>query len=130
MASEWNGIMGGSHASIDPSSMKEELSRFYTMPSSKKLVQTEKEALVKPILEDEVLLAICQLSRDKSGGTTGLSHDFFKDFQDEMRYKGAAVPETFLDAVVVPLRKKGYSQNAMDYRPISLLNTAYMIFGR
>ncbi|EGZ18553.1 hypothetical protein PHYSODRAFT_375547, partial [Phytophthora sojae] len=91
------------------------------------------------IVEKQVADAIDKLPGDKSGGTTGLSHDFYKDFKDEMAeyssicgaiQKGAAVPSSFLDAVVVPLRTKGDSRNAMDYRPISLLNTAYTILGR
>lgn len=43
---------------------------------------------------------------------------------------GVPVPESFLDAVIVPLRKKGNSSNAMDYQPISLLNTAFKTLGR
>ncbi|KAK1929575.1 LINE-1 retrotransposable element ORF2 protein [Phytophthora citrophthora] len=140
MASEWNGIVGGSHARVDPSEMEEELRKFHTVPEAQRLSPDEKVSLVNLILEDEVLSAINQLPRGKSGGTTGLSHDFFKDFKVEMAecltmvyraiQKGAEVPSTFLDAVVVPLRKKGDSPNAMDYRPISLLNTAYKILGR
>ena len=42
--------------------------------------------------------------------------------------KGAHMLPSFLEALVIPLRKKGDSANALDYRPKSLLQTSYNIF--
>ncbi|EGZ04649.1 hypothetical protein PHYSODRAFT_405829, partial [Phytophthora sojae] len=102
MASEWNDIMGGSHATLNPSEMQKALREFHMIPDSQRLRPEEKQQLVNPIVEKEVADAIDKLPRDKSGGTTGLSHDFYKDFKDEMAecltmvyqaiQKGAAVP--------------------------------------
>ncbi|OWZ03096.1 LINE-1 Reverse transcriptase [Phytophthora megakarya] len=97
-ACEWNDIIGGTHASTDPSEMQAELRKFHTLPETQRLRHEGQEYLVKPIRESKVLRAIDRLPRDKAGG--------------------------------IPLRKKGDSANAMDYRPISLLNTAYKILGR
>ncbi|OWZ22111.1 reverse transcriptase [Phytophthora megakarya] len=41
--------------------------------------------------------------------------------------KGGEPSASFLEALIIPLRKKGDSVNVMDYRPISLLPTGYKI---
>lgn len=41
--------------------------------------------------------------------------------------KGQPMPDSFKRAVIVPLPKNGASSNAMDYRPISLLQSSYKI---
>uniref|UniRef100_A0AAV1TUS4 Reverse transcriptase domain-containing protein n=1 Tax=Peronospora matthiolae TaxID=2874970 RepID=A0AAV1TUS4_9STRA len=43
---------------------------------------------------------------------------------------GAPMPPSFLEALVVPLRKKGDLADSIDYRPISLLQTSYKIFAK
>ena len=43
---------------------------------------------------------------------------------------GADLPLSFLTALIIPLRKKGDSDDAMDYRPISLLQTSYKVFAK
>ena len=42
----------------------------------------------------------------------------------------APMPPSFLEALVIPLRKKGDSSDALDYRPISLLQTNYKIVAK
>lgn len=37
---------------------------------------------------------------------------------------------SFLDGLVIPLRKKGDSDNPMDYQPITLLQSSYKIFAK
>ena len=44
--------------------------------------------------------------------------------------QGAALPHSFLEALVIPLRKKGGSADALEYRPIYLLQTRYKIFAK
>lgn len=43
---------------------------------------------------------------------------------------GADLPPSFLSALIIPLMKKGDSDDAMDYRPISLLQTGYEVFAK
>lgn len=140
MASEWNDILGASHATVEPARIPEELQKFHEVPAHHRLSPKDQSALAAPITTEEVIETINQLPRDKSGGSSRLSHDFYKDFKEELAeclvevyraiQNGALVPESFLDVIIVPLRKKGDSPIAMDYRPISLLNTAYKILGR
>ena len=42
----------------------------------------------------------------------------------------APMPPSFLKALVIPLRKKGDSSDALDYRLISLLQTSYKMFAK
>ena len=41
---------------------------------------------------------------------------------------GAEPPPSFLEVLIIQLRKKGDSADAMDYRPIPLLQSSYKIF--
>eukprot|EP00644_Phytophthora_capsici_P008774 jgi/Phyca11/131860/e_gw1.118.5.1 len=92
------------------------------------------------ITEDDLLEAINGLQRHKAAGADGLNNDFYLDLAPVMVprlavvcneiLQGQAPPESFLQAVVVPLRKKGDSSNALDYRPISLLQTSYKLFAK
>lgn len=40
------------------------------------------QAMVDPITEAEILQSINKLKRHKTGETTGLNHEFYKDFAD------------------------------------------------
>ena len=70
----------------------------------------------------------------------GLNNDFYKDtsallvpalvvVSNEILH-GKHMPPSFLEALVIPLRKKGDLADALDYRPISLLQTSYKIFAK
>ena len=43
---------------------------------------------------------------------------------------GGRPPQSFLEGLIIPLRKRGDSADAMDYRPIALLQTGYKIFAK
>ena len=96
--------------------------------------------MLQPITEAEVLLAVTCLKRHKSAGPDGLNNDFYKDSAalmvpalvtiGNLILAGADLPPSFLEAFIIPLRKKGDSDDAMDYRPISLLQTSYKVFAK
>ncbi|KAF4137390.1 putative reverse transcriptase domain-containing protein, partial [Phytophthora infestans] len=120
MASEWNHHKYGD---------------FVKNPKEQQLKTEEPNELAQAFTEFEARNAIDHLKRHKSGGTTGLNHDFYNDFKDELApgltkvfnyiLNGDDITSSFLEAIIVPLRKKGDSWNAKDYRPLSLLNTAW-----
>ena len=68
----------------------------------------------------------------------GLNNDFYKDTSVVMVpalviisnqiLNGADLPLSFLAALIIPLRKKSDSDEAMDYRTTSLLQTSYKVF--
>ncbi|KAE9296571.1 hypothetical protein PR003_g23727 [Phytophthora rubi] len=140
MASEWSHVLSQSHATTSSSNYENEFNKFVRIPTEQQLTQNDAHRLVAPISEGETLDAIASLKRHKTAGTTGLNHDFYNYFAAELApgltllfnaiLNGEGVPESFLQATVAPLRKKGDSPDAMDYRPIALLNTAYKVFGR
>eukprot|EP00644_Phytophthora_capsici_P009456 jgi/Phyca11/107342/e_gw1.13.121.1 len=92
---------------------------------------------MEPVAEQEVRDAIAALNRRKAAGPDGLNNDFFKDTQSifvpaltaisNELLKGGKPPQSFLEALIIPLKKKGDSDDAMDFRPISLLQTGYKI---
>ena len=41
--------------------------------------------------------------------------------------QGRSPPASFLEGLIMPLRKKRYSKDAMDYRPVALLQTGYKV---
>ncbi|KAJ8522205.1 hypothetical protein ON010_g17727 [Phytophthora cinnamomi] len=94
--------------------------------------------LMAPIDEEEMMQAVRSLQRHKSGGPGVLNNDFYIDLAGVViselvevcnaMLEGKAPPASFLQGTVVPLRKKGDSDNAMDYRPIMLLQTSYKLF--
>ena len=88
-----------------------------------------------------MLHAVKALSRHKAAGQVGLNNDYYKDTSALMVpamviisnqiLDGADLPPSFLTALIIPLRKggkKGDSDDAMDYRPIYLLQTSYKVF--
>ncbi|KAF1321554.1 Rxlr effector protein, partial [Globisporangium splendens] len=93
-----------------------------------------------PITEKEVREAIAALHRHKAGGVDSLNNDFYKDCEDAMVdvlvrefdniQRGAPMPRSFGQGIVIPLRKKGDSPNPLDYRPITLLTTTYKLFAK
>ena len=44
--------------------------------------------------------------------------------------QGEIFPYSFLEALVIPLRKRGELADGSDYRPISLFQTSYRIFSK
>lgn len=89
--------------------------------------------LMKEITKDEVKVAIDALNRHKAAGGDGLNNDFFKDTQallvpaivaiGDKVLQGGDPPLSFLQGLIIPLRKKGDSDDVMNFRPISLFQT-------
>jgi hypothetical protein len=79
----------------------------------------------EPITSDEVIEAIAALSRHKAAGGDGLNNDFFKDHQAPLvsamvaignkLLQGGEPPKSFLEGLILPLRKKGDSADAMNF---------------
>ena len=97
------------------------------MPSDR--VPPEDNArLMMPKSLSEVMTAIRALDRRKAAGPDGLNNDFLKDFQALLAsalvtignelLQGRTPPHSFLECLIIPLRKKSDSMDAMDYRPI------------
>ena len=110
------------------------------MPTERMLTQNDNELLMEPFSLAEVLQAIASLSRHKAAGADGLSNDFIKDFQALLApalvtigndiLQGRTPPASFLEGLIIPLRKKGDSEDAMDYRPIALLLSGYKVVAK
>lgn len=113
---------------------------FVTLPSDRIVNTAANRALMVAITETEVVLAIRALGRHKIPATDGLGNDFYN-------YLGSLLvpPSVYLatrsfevhkhiirslEALIIPLRNKGNSDNAMDYRPISLLITGYKVIAK
>ncbi|KAE9336200.1 hypothetical protein PR003_g12635 [Phytophthora rubi] len=94
--------------------------------------------LMGEITQNEVIQAVAALNRHKAAGPDGLNNDFVKDMQSLLvpamvaisneLLKGGDPPPSFLEALIIPLKKKGDSVGAMNFRPISLLQTGYKVF--
>lgn len=140
MSKEWDLVLGRSHRLTPKRRLKSQLARFVTIPAAMQITEEDNASLLRRITDEEVTAAIRTLQRNKSAGPDGLGNDFYKDFEDLVTARltstfngilhGEAMPATFGASLIVPLRKKGDSTNAMDYRPISLLNSSYKILAK
>ena len=111
--------------------MRQAFEAFVTIPANRKMTLIENSSLLQPICLDDVVAAIAGLHRHKAAGPDGLNNDFYKDNQAILApamvilgnelLNGKDPPPSFLEGLIIPLRKKGDSVDAMDYRPISLL---------
>ncbi|KAG3117770.1 hypothetical protein PI125_g3462 [Phytophthora idaei] len=109
--------------------MKNEFDKYVRIPEQRKLSMAENDILMAPVTLQEVIDAISTLNRHKDG----LNNDLFKDAQALLApamvaisnefLQGGTPPQSFLEELIIPLRKKGDSVDAMDYHPISLLHT-------
>ena len=139
-ASEWQPILGSVHNSAPPQLLDAQFDDFVTIPESRHLSATDNGLLMREININEVIEAIDALNRHKAAGTDGLNNDFFKDTQSVLAsamvaigneiLRGGHPPQSFLNGLIIPLRKQGDSEDAMDYRPIALLQTSYKIFAK
>jgi len=137
MAAEWSSIFGQSHRTCPDHALRTRLRSFVKIPTGKKVSQAENDSLLKEITAEDMTKALRGLNRNKGAGPDGLNNDFYKDYGDIMAEKllpvlnamlqGAQPPASFLEALVIPLRKNGDSPRAMDYRPIMLLQTSYKL---
>ncbi|KAF1326704.1 Short chain dehydrogenase, partial [Globisporangium splendens] len=137
---EWHQITGQSHATVPPHKAEQRFDALVYIPETRKVTEAQNQDLMAPITEKEVREAIAALHRHKAGGVDSLNNDFYKDREDVMVdvlvrefnniQRGAPMPRSFGQGIVIPLRKKGDSPNPLDYRPITLLTTTYKLFAK
>ncbi|KAF1326320.1 Rxlr effector protein, partial [Globisporangium splendens] len=140
MGAEWHQITGQSHATVPPHKAELRFDALVYIPETRKVTEAQNQDLMAPIAEKEVREAIAALHRHKAGGVDSLNNDFYKDCEDAMVdvlvrefnniQRGAPMPRSFGQGIVIPLRKKGDSSNPLDYRPITLLTTTYKLFAK
>ena len=116
------------------------LRAFVTIPPEQRLRSGDNERMLRPYTDAKVLEAITGLGRHKSTGPDGMNNDYYKDTAalmvpalvsiSNLILAGSEVPSSFLESMIIPLRKKGDSDDAMNYRPISLLQTSYKVFAK
>ncbi|KAF1314487.1 Rxlr effector protein, partial [Globisporangium splendens] len=140
MGAERHQITGQSHAAVPPQKAEQRFDALVYIPETRKVTEEQNQDLMAPITEKEVREAIAALHRHKAGGVDSLNNDFYKDCEDVMVdvlmqefnniQRGAPMPRSFGQGIVIPLRKKGDSPNPLDYRPITLLTTTYKLFAK
>lgn len=114
--------------------------RYVRIPDEWRMRQAWNEELLAPADHDEIRAVLRAMKRHKAAGLDGLPTDFYKDHSEIIIPKmttmcnkilaGAELPRSFAEGLIYPLRKKGDSANAMDYRPITLLQAGYKIFAK
>ncbi|KAF1313456.1 Rxlr effector protein, partial [Globisporangium splendens] len=140
VGAEWNQITGQSHAAVPPQKAEQRFDALVYIPETRKVTEEQNQDLMAPITEKEVREAIAALHRHRAGGVDSLNNDFYKDCEDVMVevlvrefnniQRGAPMPRSFGQGIVIPLRKKGDSPNPLDYRPTTLLTTTYKLFAK
>lgn len=98
----------------------------------------EKAALVKPIEDFELEIALKQVSKKKSPGPDGLTYEFYTTFIDYLKsdllklfnayLSGSTISPDFVEGVITLIPKKEHSHDISDKRPISMLNCDYKLF--
>ncbi|OWZ11839.1 Reverse transcriptase precursor [Phytophthora megakarya] len=139
-AQEWNDIQGRSHRTVPLHDLTCRLDEFAIVPTERRVTDEHNAALTAAMDVYEVVESIRALNREKAAGPDGLNNDFYIDMEDVMApiltrvgnaiLNGERPPQTFLEGLIIPLRKKGDSTSAMDYRPITLLQTSYKIVAK
>jgi hypothetical protein len=99
---------------------------------------SEDGELDRPILKEEVLLAIRKLKSSKSAGPDGLIGEFFKnsgeltvDFLVKLfnhLFDNGIYPSNWAESIIMPLFKKGNVNNVNNYRGISLCDISGKIY--
>ena len=91
-----------------------------------------------PEFTEEVERAITKMKRHKAQGMDGITNDIIKlggtivltyltnIFNNILKTK--QIPDSWQEAKIVILFKKGYPKDIKNYRPISLLSHSYKIF--
>lgn len=97
------------------------------------------EACTREITTAEILSAIRASPSRKSPGCDGIPHEFYRRMFDIIHRElnllmnealAGNFPSTFVDGIIVLVKKRGGDDSAKSYRPISLLNTDYKLFSR
>lgn len=138
----WEPIISRRHSAVSLDQMESSLKNFAAIPRDRKFRIEDNKRLMAAVTEEELRLstAVAALQRRKAADVDGLYNDFYRDLSTAMvprlvgvcneLLQGHKPPYSFLKAVVIPLRKKGDSPNALDYRLISLLQTSYKLFAK
>jgi hypothetical protein len=126
-STEWLPILGEVHSSIADTELERELDAFVTIPEDRQLKAEHNTAMLHEITPQEVIRAVASLNRHKAAGPDGLNNDFYKDGQAVLvpamvaisneLLKGGDPPASFLEALIIPLKKKGDSVDAMNSGP-------------
>ena len=95
---------------------------------------------VPEVTTKEVSFALKSMKRGKAPGDDGISVDLLMDAGTEIHSRLAQlytqcirkenVPESWCNAIVILLHKKGDQKDLSNYRPISLLSNIYKIFSK
>lgn len=120
MTEEWSPILGQS--TVRPDKLKDAVRHFVTIPESRKVTQEENVNLMEKITAEDIESAILSLQRRKSGGLDVLNNAFYRDMSAVMKQTlpqvvndmlaGKPPPQSFLEALVIPLHKNGDSAQA------------------
>ena len=121
---------------------------FYTNLYSTKLPQgqpsvqihTTRSTPPPPILPTEVSAAIKRLKRNKAPGNDNIIADVLKDGGEPIVQmftnmfnrclREGKLPNSWKDALVIIIHKKGDTADIKNYRPISLLPITYKVFSQ
>ena len=125
-ASERALTLSSSYRTIAEKKLSASLQHFATIPMEQRLAALHNDRLLWPITEAEVLLAAHGLSRHKAASEGGFNNIFYTDTATLLMpalviiskeiLNGANMSPLFLAALIIPPRKKGDSDVAMDYR--------------
>ena len=138
MVEAWRPVFTSSHGPRSARWYNQQLRDFCHLPPTRRLTQADREALLRPFELDEVVAAFRKLARGKSCGPDRLPNEFFRDYAESLVpiflratnefLRGGPLPLGFQQSLVVPLRKNGDNPDALQYRPISLLSSAYKVY--
>jgi hypothetical protein len=95
---------------------------------------------VKEISKEEVKEAIKNLKNWKAPGSDSIPSELIKYGGEDMYnfifrichrvWSEEVMPETWSEAIIIPLHKKGDKTECSNYRGISLLNSVYKVFSK
>lgn len=140
MAGAWMHILSQEHAAMRPAHHERLFDAHVKIPKNRRVAQEWNIQLNGVIGEGEVLRAIDTMAQHKAPGLDQLPNDLFKDCGEQLApwlvpqfsdtLSGVNMPASFSEGLVIPLRKNGDSNYALDYRPIALLQACYKVFAK
>ena len=135
MASKWQNIMNPVQKRFNRKHLKNFLPVNHPV-----LPENSKKICISPVTDEEVTDIFQSLKKQKSPGPDSLPNDFYIDFREYLTpifkkllqfwVSTSRIPEDFTECNIITLAKAGDRNRAMNYRPISLLNTDYKILGK
>lgn len=138
MAAEWQHIISVVHSPMSATARAHLFDKSVIIPASRKVTADWNAKLTAEIVEAEVATALSSLARHKAPGPDQIPNDFFVDCRSELVpwltpmfnrvLQGKETPASFAEGMIIPLRKNGDFDYALDYRPITLLSTYYKVF--